>query len=178
MARYIALFASMNVGGNRLKMADLREALEREDIEDVDTVVTSGNVLFSFDERPTDGLAEMLAYIVQERFGFDTFAAVRNADELRAAIEGNAFAEAGDAKQVHTLFLEKPADPDRFDDLVATYEGRGPEKIAMGDRCLYIDFVEGVGTSKLSSAFINRKMDCRATARNIHSLRRILQKMD
>ncbi len=82
MPRYAAFFASMNVGGNRLKMTDLREALEREDLEDVETVVASGNVLFSFDERPSDGLSEMLAFIVKDRFGFDTFAAVRSKDEV------------------------------------------------------------------------------------------------
>ena len=47
--RYVALLGSINGGGNRLKMADLRESLEREEFEDVETVVASGNVLFSHD---------------------------------------------------------------------------------------------------------------------------------
>jgi uncharacterized protein (DUF1697 family) len=111
MTRYVAFFASMNVGGNRLHMADLRDALEREDIEDVETVVASGNVLFSFDERPSDGLAEMLAYIVKDRFGFDTFAAVRNAHEVRSAIENNPFHGKGQDGLVHTHFLERQTDP-------------------------------------------------------------------
>ena len=73
--RYVALLGSINVGGNRLLMADLREALEREDFAEVETVVASGNVLFSHDERPSEGLAEKLAHVVRERFGIDTFAA-------------------------------------------------------------------------------------------------------
>ena len=60
--RYVALLGSINVGGNRLKMADLREALEREDFADVETVVASGNVLFSHDERPSEGLAEKIRW--------------------------------------------------------------------------------------------------------------------
>ncbi len=35
MARYVALFGSINVGGNRLKMADLRAAFEAEGFSDV-----------------------------------------------------------------------------------------------------------------------------------------------
>ena len=35
MTRYVALLGSINVGGNRLKMVELREALEREDFADV-----------------------------------------------------------------------------------------------------------------------------------------------
>ena len=178
MPRYAAFFASMNVGGNRLKMTDLRDALEREDLEDVETVVASGNVLFSFDERPTEGLSEMLAFIVKDRFDFDTFAAVRSRDEVRAAIEDNPFHGEGDDKQVHTLFLEREADAHQFGVLTAAYEGRGPERIALGDRCLYVDYVEGVGNSRLTGPFIERKLDRRFTARNMASLKRILDKMD
>ena len=178
MTRYCAFFASMNVGGNRLLMADLRDALEREDLEDVETVVASGNVLFSYDDRPTDGLGEMLAYIVRDRFGFDTFAAVRNPAEVRSAIEDNPFAADGEDRFVHTLFLDGEVDPDQFDVMLAAYEGRGPERIASGDRCLYIDYAGGVGQSRLTNTFIERKLTRRATARNIRSLRRILEKMD
>ena len=178
MPRYAAFFASMNVGGNRLKMTDLRDALEREDLEDVETVVASGNVLFSFDERPSDGLSEMLAFIVKDRFGFETFAAVRSKDEVRAAIEDNPFHGDGEDKLVHTLFLDGEADPAQFNVLMAAYEGRGPERIALGGRCLYIDYVESVGNSRLTGLFIQRKLDRRGTARNMASLKRILDKMD
>ena len=55
MARYVALFGSINVGGNRLTMADLRAAFEAEGFSDVETVVASGNVIFSHPARPTRG---------------------------------------------------------------------------------------------------------------------------
>lgn len=178
MTRYVAFFASMNVGGNRLSMADLREALQREDIEDVETVVASGNVLFSYDERPTDGLSEMLAHIVKDRFGFDTFAAVRNADEVRSAIEDNPFRADGLPAQVHTVFLDREPDADQFKVMLAAYDGRGPERLALGPRCIYIDFNAGVGRSNLTGAFTGRYMQARATARNMTSLQRILDKME
>ncbi|MEO5707208.1 MAG: DUF1697 domain-containing protein [Alteraurantiacibacter sp.] len=178
MNRYVAFFASMNVGGNRLSMADLREALQREDIEDVETVVASGNVLFSYDDRPSEGLSEMLAYIVKDRFGFDTFAAVRTADEVRSAIEDNPFKADGEANLVHTIFLDREPDPAQFAVMLAAYEGRGPERMALGPRCMYIDFVDGVGNSRLTGAFMERKMTARGTGRNMRSLQRILDKME
>ncbi|MBS7670298.1 DUF1697 domain-containing protein [Croceicoccus gelatinilyticus] len=177
MPRYCAFFASMNVGGNRLKMTDLRDALEREDLEDAETVVASGNVLFSFDDRPSDGLSEMLAFIVKDRFGFATFAAVRNADEVRAAFEGNPFHGEGEDKMVHTLFLDEPADPAKFEAMVEAYEGRGPERMALGDGCIYVDYIESVGNSKLTGAFIERRLERRVTGRNMSSLKRIHEKM-
>ena len=35
MTRYVALFGSINVGGNRLTMADLRWAFEREGLTEI-----------------------------------------------------------------------------------------------------------------------------------------------
>jgi uncharacterized protein (DUF1697 family) len=115
VTRYVALLGSINVGGNRLLMADLREALEREEFEDVETVVASGNVLFSHDERPSEGLAEKIAHVVRDRFGIDTFAAVRSKAELKSAIEDNPFAKDGEHGYVHTIFLSDTLDRAAFE---------------------------------------------------------------
>jgi uncharacterized protein (DUF1697 family) len=176
--RYVAFFGSINVGGNRLTMADLRDALVREEFEQVETVVASGNVLFAHEERPSAGLAEKLAYVVQERFGFATFAAVRSAEEVRAAIEGNPFHGVGEDNLVHTHFLERNPGETQFARLVADHAPRGREKLALGDRALYIDYVENAGSSALTGAFIERRLGCRGTARNMRSLKRILEKMN
>jgi uncharacterized protein (DUF1697 family) len=176
-ARYAAFFGSINVGGNRLLMTELREALEREEFEEVETVVASGNVLFSHAERPSEGLSEKLAYVLRERFGIDTFAAVRSREEVQAAIEGNPFKGQGEDKFVHTHFLAGQPTQAQFDKLVADHAGRGREKLALGDRALYVDYVDGAGNSKLTSDFIERRLGCRGTARNLRSLQRILDKM-
>jgi uncharacterized protein (DUF1697 family) len=177
MTRYCAFFASINVGGNRLTMADLRYAFEREEFENVETVVASGNVLFDFDERPTEGLEDLFAHMMLDRFDLRTFAAVRNREEVRSAVEDNPFTGIGQDHCVHTLFLERQPERAPFDKLVADHATRGSEKIAFGPRAIYIDYVDGVGASKLTNAFIERRLGCRGTARNVRSLARILSKM-
>ena len=178
MPRYLALFGSINVGGNRLTMADLRWAFEREGFERVETVVASGNVLFDFDERPTDGLEDLFSYMMADRFDIRSFVAVRSRNELARAIDGNPFAADGAENLVHTHFLADQPAQAQFDDLIAAYSGRGPERLAMGDRALYVDYVDGAGNTKLTGPFIERRLGCPGTARNIRSLRRILGKMD
>lgn len=177
MTRYLALFGSINVGGNRLKMADLRYAFEREEFENVETVVASGNVLFDFDERPTEGLEELFAFMMRERFDIDSFVAVRTREEVRVYVEDNPFVGGSEDKFVHTHFLDGQPSEEQFAKLVSDHQGRGEEKLALGDRCLYIDYVNGVGDSKLTAAFIERRLGCRGTARNVRSLTRILTKM-
>jgi len=177
MTRYVALFGSVNVGGNRLTMADLRYAFEREEFEDVETVVSSGNVLFSFDDRPTHGLEDLFAHMMRERFDIQSFVAVRTADEIRAGIESNPFHGDGADNLVHTQFLACQPSVEQFAKLVADYEGRGPERMAPGERSLFIDYGEGVGGSRLTEPFIARRLGCEGTARNMRSLARILDKM-
>ncbi len=177
MTRYVAFLGSINVGGNRLTMADLRHAFEREGLENVETVVASGNVLFDYDERPSDGLEDMLAHVLADRFDIASFAAVRTREELTQAISGNPFVADGEENLVHTLFLSAPVEPANFEALCAAYAGRGPERLASGDRAIYIDYVAGVGASRLTNGFIERRLGSRGTARNIRSLTRILAKM-
>lgn len=176
MARYVALFGSINVGGNRLKMVDLRAAFEAEGFSNVETVVASGNVLFDHPERPDEGLEEKLSYMMADRFDMKSAALVRSRDALAAAIAENPFAADGEEKFVHTLFLSGPVTPEGWEKLTADHHGA--ERIAAGDRAIHIDYVSGVAESKLVGAFIERRLGCRGTARNLRSMKRILTKMD
>ncbi len=178
MPRYAAFFGSINVGGNRLTMADLRWAFAREGFENVETVVASGNVLFDFDERPSEGLEDLFAHMMAERFDITSFVAVRTRDEVAEAVHGNPFAADGAENLVHTQFLGGQPSAAQFGDLLAAYAGRGTERLALGDRALYIDYVDGVGNSRLTGPFIERRLGCRGTARNLRSLQRILDRMD
>ncbi len=177
MPRYVALLGSINVGGNRLTMAELRAAFEGEGLANIETVVASGNVLFDHDERPTAGLEELLERLVRAKFDMRSVVAVRSAEEIRSSIEDNPFTGLGADANVHTMFLDGEADPAQFAVLMADQADRGPEKLALGPRALYIDFAEGVAARRMTSVFLERRLGRRGTARNVRSLARILAKM-
>lgn len=177
MTRYVALLGSVNVGGNRLKMADLVATLESEGFSNVSTVVASGNVLFEHARRSEDSLSEEIARIVKARFGFDSFVAVRSKPEIALSIVDNPFHGDGQDKFVHTIFLEAQPTQERFEALLAEHQAKGAERLALGPRALYLDYVHGVGVSSLTGAFLQRRLGCRGTARNMTSLKRIRDKM-
>ncbi|MDK2761943.1 MAG: DUF1697 domain-containing protein [Sphingopyxis sp.] len=179
MARYVALFGSINVGGNRLTMADLRSAFEAEGFSNVETVVASGNVLFDHDARPTRGLEEKLSMMVADRFDMTSAALVRSRDELAAVgIADNPFAGTNDDGIVHTMFLDGQPTAEQFESLATDHRVRPNERLALGDRALYIDFGDGAGDSKLHVRMIERRLGHKGTARNMRSLARIVAKLD
>ncbi len=176
--RYVAFLGSINVGGNRLLMEDLRAALRYGEFTDVETVVASGNVLFSHDDAPSEGLAEKMAWIIRDEFDIDGFVTVRTRNELAQAIADNPFADDGDDSYVHTLFLPNDPGEHQVRSLLLDHAGRGGERIAAGCASLHIDYADGVGHSRLTNAFIARRLGMEGTARNMRSLKRILAKMD
>jgi uncharacterized protein (DUF1697 family) len=175
--RLAALLGSINVGGNRLKMADLRAALEAAGFANVATVTASGNVLFDGDPAKQSDYAERIAEVIAAEFGIATVAVVTTREALLGAVTENPFADDGADNLVHVHFLERQPATGAFEQLASDHEGRGPERLAPGTSALHIDFVDGAGNSKLTGPFLLRRLGCRGTARNIRSIRRIAEAM-
>jgi len=176
----LALLGSINVGGNRIKMVELKAALTEAGFEDVTTVAASGNVILS-DDRSAAEIEPALEELLRDRFGFNSCAMVRTKDEVQAAVDLNPFhgtgVEHGSDKMVHSIFLSRQPDQARFDALLEEHASKGSERLALGDRVLFLDYVHGVGVSDLSSKFLERRLECKGTARNMNSLKNILTKM-
>lgn len=173
----LAVFlGSINVGGNRVVMADLCTALGNDGFGPVSSVVASGNLLLAGHDHAEPGLGAAIEASIARHFGITSVALPRTRDQVQAAIDDNPFA-AGDPARVHTHFLESTPDEAAFARLRADHAGRGAETLAIGPGALYIDYVDGVGSSKLTAAFIERRLGCRGTARNLRSLARIAGRM-
>lgn len=179
--RYLALLGSINIGGNRIKMVDLKAALEAEGFANIRTVAASGNVILD-DDRDPAVLEPALESIVEQRFGFKSCAMVRTMDEVRGAIAHNPFhgeePHHGSDKMVHSIFLSKQPDKAAVDALIDEHKAKGSERLALGERVLFLDYVHGVGVSDLSSKFLERRLGVKGTARNMNSLKNILSKME
>ncbi|GAA0754409.1 uncharacterized protein (DUF1697 family) [Erythromicrobium ramosum] len=175
--RLAALLGSINVGGNRLKMADLRAALEAAGFANVATVTASGNVLFDGDPVHQPDYAARIAEVIKETFGIATFAVVTTREGLLGAVAENPFADDGADNLVHVHFLESKPGAEAFLQLASDHEGRGSERLAPGTAALHIDFVDSAANSKLTGPFLLRRLGCRGTARNIRSIRRIAEAM-
>jgi uncharacterized protein (DUF1697 family) len=85
---YVLLLRGINVGGNQIiRMADLKEVLSRTGLmEDVETYIQSGNILFTTTQSDRKLLADGIAQSLKENFGFTNKAGKSKLGNLSIAI--------------------------------------------------------------------------------------------
>ena len=163
--RYAAFLRAVNLGPHgRIAMADLKAAVEDAGFDDVRTLLQSGNVVFAAAKAADPSAAVRKA--VKERTGLDTDVMARSHSELVKLTKANPFAQhESQPAKLHVGFLS--ATPRKTLD-VSDF----PEEAAAGNGVLYLWFPNGVGRSKLTSAYIEKQLDVRMTIRNWNTLRK------
>ncbi len=173
----MALFSSLNVGGNRVQMGDLRLSFASLGIGDVETLLASGNLLFSHEETSNDVLQRRLSDHMASEFGFKSYAIVRDLAQIRAAYEQNPFRVSGsDPKFVHSFLMESEISAEGWAALTSAHTG--PERVAKGERDLFVDYVDGAARSKLTLPLVVKNLGCRGTARNVNTLAKIVARLE
>lgn len=79
MINYVALLRGINVGGhNKIKMADLREALKPLGLQNIRTYIQSGNILFESTESE-EVLQKIIHETIQINFDITSTVIIRTA---------------------------------------------------------------------------------------------------
>ena len=84
MSRYVALLRAINVGGHVVKMDRLRALFEELTFDDVETVIASGNVLFSSSARNVATLEEKIERHLESALGYRVTTFIRSPTEMTA----------------------------------------------------------------------------------------------
>ncbi len=163
----IALLRAVNLGShNKVAMADLRAFVAGLGMEDVRTVVQSGNVVFRCAAASTARLEALLESAASKQLGLVTDFFVRTAREWRDIIAANPFAVEArtDPSHLVVMSLKKAPDLGAVSALQDAIGGR--EVVRAQGREAYFVYPDGIGPSKLTTALIERKFGTRGTARN------------
>lgn len=170
--KYIALLRGINVGGNRkIKMLDLRAMCENMGLQEVQTYIQSGNIIFESSEAATSVLEEALKAKIETTFGFDVPVMVMTQAYLKAVVENNPFLQQAadlDIKFLHVTFLAaQPAE-----DLVKALAEKdyGTDEFQVIDNRVYLYFPNGYGRTKLTNTVFEKKLQVAATTRNWKTL--------
>ena len=171
MKTVIAFFRGINVGGRHiLPMHELLETLENMGLENVQTYIQSGNVIFQSQQGHSAGLSSAISSSIEDSKGFRPGVFLLNRKELQTAVENNPF-NIDDGKLVHFFFLSAiPNDTDP-DSLAALKSDT--EEYKLINRVFYLYAPDGIGRSKLA-AKVEKALGVPITARNWNTVRKVL----
>lgn len=133
MAEYAVFLRGVNVGGITITSADLRAALAQLPIENVKTLLASGNLICSCDLPPAK-LKSAAETALRKTFGYEAWVVVVEADRLRAIVDACPFpADDPTAHTYITLFSDPAVQTELVDAAAAAGEPAhvlGPEAVA------------------------------------------------
>ncbi|MBM9463322.1 DUF1697 domain-containing protein [Aeromicrobium sp. YIM 150415] len=170
MAEIVVLLRAVNVGGAKLPMARLREIAAELGASDISTHIASGNLLCT----PGGGVAEFargLERRIADEFGFSREAIVRTPAELTAALDAYPF-DPADERRAHIHFLYS----DPTGDAEFTPAQLGDDEARLIGRDLHLRFGAGAGQTKLTTAVLQRALGAPGTARNLRTVRALIEK--
>jgi uncharacterized protein (DUF1697 family) len=167
MTVQIALLRGINVGGHRpVAMPELRDLLTRLGFNDARSILQSGNLIFRSDGQTGADLEQLLEAEAKTRLGLHTDFIIRSAKEWRMVVARNPFRKEAERDPSHLVAMFLKADPNASDVKAMQASIAGPEIIRREGRHLYIVYPSGIGKSRLTNAFIEKKVGIRGTARN------------
>ncbi len=174
MAIFVALLRAVNVGGTgKLDSKKLKAACEAAGLGRVSTYIQSGNVVFE-SAKSAGAVKALIEAILRDDFGLQTRCIVRSAAQIATVVEANPFADAASERPSLLLVMFLDGLPmDGAAAYLAAY--KGPERSHLSGDALYIDYVNGVGGSKLTPAFLERALKVPGTARNWNTVNRLLE---
>jgi uncharacterized protein (DUF1697 family) len=164
MTIYIALLRGINVGGhNMIKMADLKQLLGTIGLNNVQTYIQSGNIVFESDME-SDELRQRIEQQINDTFGFLVPVILRTSKEWKQLIDNCPYPveTLGEGESIHlTLLSDMPSQEalnklQKFQNDVDQYQVK--------DKDIYLFLRQNFRDSKLPLQL--QKLGVSATIRN------------
>ena len=173
MTCQVALLRGINVGTTkRIAMADLRAMMAALGYADVETLLQSGNIVYSTDETAERSAGRIHKRLLDD-LGMDIPVVVRTAAELAGVVKRNPLRkQATDLKLYHVVFLSERPEPK----LVKALEGEvvADELFVVDGREVFVWWPQGAHRARLTHAFLERRLKVTATARNWNTVQKLL----
>ena len=173
MPRYVAFLRAINVGARRMKMDALRDLFVALGLDDAETFIASGNVIFS-SRKSAKTLEPAIEKHLLSALGFEVVTFVRTIEEIEAVADGGPLASvASDETTTHVGFLRNAPEPETCQKL-ADMSGEADRLVVEGRELFWL--VRGkLMDSKLTGAKIEKVVGP-TTFRNVTMLRRLVAK--
>lgn len=176
MITYVALLRGINVGGHKkIKMADLRDMLQKMHFEGVETYIQSGNVVFKSDHSNMLSLQEKIKKGIAKTFGFDVHVLVKTRIDLIKILKESPFTKVEDieANKIYYVLLKNEPEEEAITNI--NQENYPNELFGITKNCVYLNCINGAGKAKLNNNIIERKLKVEATSRNHRTMLKLIE---
>ena len=174
MPTYAAFLRAINVGGHVVKMDRLRKIFEDAGARDVETVIASGNVLFTSPSRNENALAAKLATCLEKALGYEVATFLRTPAEMAEAARRQPFGKV-EGVNLYVGFLAAAPPAPCVRSLRACANEIDDFRVA--GREVYWMCRTSFGRSDFSGARLEKILGAATTIRNITTVRRIAEKL-
>jgi uncharacterized protein (DUF1697 family) len=174
MPVFLSLLRGVNLGKRRVKMDALRALYQSLGLEDVQTCLQSGNVLFRAPAADRNALPRSIEAAIERAFGFHSDVILRTTSDLRQAVAASPFHRRPslDPSKLLVLFLASELSPEARARILALPPV--PEELHIGQRELYLYFPSGMARPTLKMASLDRALATPATGRNWNTVTQLL----
>lgn len=176
--RYVALLRGIGPSNPNMRNDKLRSVFEKLDLENVETVISSGNVLFETPSRGVKALEARIADAIEQRLGFTSTTIIRSHEQLKRLNTDNPFGTLEDTPTVRlnvTFLKDKQKTGLRFPHVV---ENKGYTILGMhGREVLSVVDLTGATTPDLM-AWLERQFGKDITTRTWKTVGRIVSRLD
>lgn len=175
--KYVALFKGINVGkAKRIAMEDLRKLLAKLGYTDVQTLLNSGNAVFTAAAEPAGKLAGDIRQAVLKKTGVDALVIVKSAKDMAAIVAGNELGKvATDPSRLLVAIINDNKALKSVEALAR--EAWGDERVHVGKHAAYLWCAKGILESEALPAVL-KGLKGIGTTRNWATLNRIHVLMD
>jgi len=176
MGVIISMLRGVNLGPhNRVKMEQLRRLYVSLKLQEPQTYVQSGNVIFRTDERDLIRLTKRIESAIEKEFGFQSDVVLRSTVELREVIARNPFAKRRGIEPSKLLVVFLANEPGAEARASLLRIDTKPKELRIDGRELYIYFPNGQAGPKMSWAAVNKALGTPGTGRNWNSVMKMLE---
>lgn len=170
--RRIVLIRAVNLGGTgKLPMAEWRELAESLGARDVSTYIASGNMVCT-PPKDSDAFDRAMERAIKQRYGFFREVISRSRDEVRAALKAHPF-EVIEPKYSYVTFLTGA--PTAAAIAKAGLLETGDDRWQVIGRELHLRYAGGAGRAQLKDAALGRALSVAGTARNLNTVRKLIE---
>lgn len=173
MNKYVAFLRAINVGGNAIiKMADLKRMFESAGMENVQTYIQSGNVVFECAEKEISILEERIGNQLEKAAGYKIHLFVRTMRELQSIVKKSPF-EAKASETAYVAFLDQKPEAKNRQTLLAL-KNEADDFAIKGLEVYHLR--RDREKSVLAKTSIEKVIKLPATTRNMTTLQKMLDK--